>query len=116
MQDIRRFYEVPEAGGRRSAPAALRNREPIAKVLREWLPEHGLVLELASGSGEHIVHFAERFPNLEWQPSDIHPAALASIAAWREEAGLANVRTPLILDASSSHWPIERADAVLSIN
>jgi len=116
MQDIRRFYEARQTGERRSAPAALRNREPIAEVLLECLPGEGLVLEVASGSGEHIVHFAERFPNLEWQPSDVHPAALASIAGWREEAGLANVRAPLILDGSSNDWPIDRADAVLSIN
>ena len=76
-------------GARRSAPAALRNREPIAEVLAEWLPESGLVLEIASGTGEHAFIFAERFPTLEWQPSDVHPDALASIRAWRASAGLA---------------------------
>ena len=116
MTDERRFYEAPASGARRSAPAALRNREPIAEVLAEWLPSDGLVLEIASGSGEHAVYFADRFPTLEWQPSDIHPDALASIAAWREEAGLTNVRAPLALDAASDDWPIDRADAVLSIN
>jgi len=112
----RRFYEAPAAGTRRSAPAALRNREPIAHVLRGWLPPEGLVLELASGSGEHVVYFAEQFPRLDWQPSDVHPDALSSIAGWREEAGLANVRPPLIIDAAGPEWPIDRADAVLSIN
>lgn len=116
MGDARRFYEAPAAGNRRSAPAALRNREPIANVLGEWLPPSGLVLEIASGTGEHAVHFAERFPRLEWQPSDIHPDALTSIAAWRDAAGLTNVREPLILDAASSEWPIGSADAMLSIN
>lgn len=101
---------------RRSAPAALRNREPIADVLREWLPQSGLVLEIASGTGEHVVHFAECFPNLEWQPSDIHTDALTSVEAWRRESGLANVREPLTLDASSPDWPIDQADAALSIN
>ncbi len=115
MSDEKRFYEAPAAGQRRSAPAALRNREPIAQVLQEWLPQHGLVLEIASGTGEHAVYFAERFPNLEWQPTDVHPDALASIAAWREAARLPNVREALVLDASSD-WPISRADAVLSIN
>ena len=116
MADERRFYEALASGSRRSAPAALRNREPIAEVLAEWLPPSGLVLEIASGSGEHAIHFAERFPHLEWQPSDIHPDALASIAGWRQEVGLPNLRAPLVIDAASPHWPIDRAGAVLSIN
>jgi SAM-dependent methyltransferase len=114
--DQARFYERPAAGPRRSAPAALRNREPIAEVLREWLPASGLVLEIASGTGEHAAYFAERFPGLEWQPSDVHPDALASIAAWREASGLTNLREPLTIDAAAADWPIEGADAVLSIN
>ena len=116
MADERRFYEGEVAGARRSAPAAQRNREPIAEVLREWLPASGRVLEIASGTGEHIVYFAERFPALEWQPSDIHPDALASIDAWRVAAALPNVRPPLSIDAASRDWPIDRADALLSIN
>ena len=111
-----RFYEQPADGAQRSAPAALRNREPIAEVLRDWLPQAGLVLEIASGTGEHAAYFAERFPRLEWQPSDVHPDALASIAAWRDGAGLANLRAPIVVDASAAEWPVERADAVLSIN
>ena len=112
MSDERRFYEGPAAGARRSAPAAIRNREPIAEVLSEWLPDRGLVLEIASGTGEHAVHFAGRFPNLDWQPSDLHPDALSSIRAWREAAGLRNLREPLILDAAAPLWPVEAADAV----
>jgi SAM-dependent methyltransferase len=112
-----RFYEAPAgADQRRSAPAALRNREPIADVLSEWLPREGLVLEIASGTGEHAVHFAERFPNLDWQPSDIHADALSSIRAWRASARPPNLREPQVLDASSADWPIQSADAVLSIN
>ena len=84
---------------RRSAPAALRNREPIAEVLADWLPDSGLVLEIASGTGEHAVFFAERFPALDWQPSDVHPDALSSIAAWREAAALPNLRAPIVIDA-----------------
>src|SRR5438067_9930808 len=72
VSDVRRFYEGPVAASRRSAPAALRNREPITEVLGEWLPPSGTVLEIASGTGEHAVYFAEHFPNLEWQPTDIH--------------------------------------------
>jgi len=111
-----RFYEATTAGERRSAPAALRNREPIAEVLETWLPDSGLILEIASGTGEHAIHFAERFPGLVWQPSDVHPGALASISAWRGESALPNIREALIIDASSRDWPIDHADAVLSIN
>jgi SAM-dependent methyltransferase len=116
MTDERRFYETVSADARRSAPAASRNREPIAEVLREWLPESGLVLEVASGTGEHAAHFAQAFPELDWQPSDIHPDALASIGAWRDSAGLSNLRAPVLLDAAADEWPVARADAVLSIN
>jgi hypothetical protein len=117
VTDERRFYEAPAAAdAKRSAPAALRNREPIADVLAEWLPSIGIVLEIASGSGEHALHFAERFPTLEWQPSDIHPDALDSIRVWRDSAGLANIREPIAIDSASPDWPVERADAVLSIN
>ena len=99
---------------RRHAPATLRNREPIAAVLAEALPACGLVLEVASGSGEHAAFFAERFPDLTWQPSDPDAAALASIAEWC--AGLANVLPPLALDAADAAWPVAAADAILCIN
>ena len=101
---------------KRHAPATGRNREPIAAVLSEELPLAGTVLEIASGSGEHAVHFARRFPDHRWQPSDPDPQALASIAAWREESGLANLAQPVELDASSQHWPLDRADAIVCIN
>ena len=116
MTGNRRFYEGELAGSRRSAPAALRNREPIAQVLAEWLPENGLVLEVASGTGEHAAWFAEHFPGLDWQPSDLHPDALASIRAWRAETGLANLREPLTIDAAAPEWPIGKADAMVNIN
>jgi hypothetical protein len=111
-----RFYEQAGPDARRSAPAALRNREPIVEVLREWLPESGLVLEIASGTGEHAAFFAEQFHDLEWQPSDANAGALASIGAWQDEAKLANLRTPIEIDASRAGWPIDRANAVLNIN
>jgi SAM-dependent methyltransferase len=101
---------------RREAPAAARNREPIAAVLREVLPASGTILEVASGSGEHAVHFASLWPDLRWQPSDPDPDALASIRAWREEAALPNLREPLVLDASADAWPVEQADALLCVN
>jgi uncharacterized protein DUF938 len=100
----------------RFAPAAERNKEPIAEVLREVLPASGSVLEIASGSGQHAVYFASEFPRLTWQPSDRDPDAVASIAAYRAEAGLENLAAPLVLDVESEPWPVERASAVLSIN
>ncbi|WP_022683099.1 DUF938 domain-containing protein [Sphingobium bisphenolivorans] len=103
------------AAQKRYAPATERNRDAILAILREELPPSGLVLEVASGSGEHVVHFAAGLPELEWQPSDPDPAALASISAWSAEAGLANIRPPIRLDAAAD-WPITHADAVLCIN
>lgn len=110
---------MPSDGGRddrRHAPATLRNRDAIAAVLADWLPATGKVLEVASGSGEHIVHFAATFPALDWQPSDPDPAGLVSIAAWSAEAGLANIALPLALDAAGDVWPVGHADAILCIN
>lgn len=101
---------------RRSSPSALRNTPPIREVLREVLPVHGRVLEIASGSGEHAVAFAAAFPGLEWQPSDQDPEALASIDAWAAEAGLANLRPALHLDVTRLPWPVAAADAVVCIN
>ena len=101
---------------RREAPAAARKREPIAEVLSKELPSTGLVLEVASGTGEHAVHLARRFPHLQWQPSDSDPAALESIAAWREHEALANLLPPLEIDAAGADWPIAAAHAVLCIN
>lgn len=85
-------------------------------MLARELPQSGTVLEIASGTGEHAVFFAGRFPHLIWQPSDPDPAALESIAAWAEEAGLANLLRPLHLDAADGHWPVVQADALLCIN
>jgi SAM-dependent methyltransferase len=101
---------------RRSAPAAARNAGPIAAALHAILPERGLVLEIASGSGEHALRFAREFPQLLFQPSDAEPAALRSIEAWRAEAGLSNLLPPIALDARAAEWPVAAADAILCIN
>jgi SAM-dependent methyltransferase len=101
---------------RRHAPATERNRAAILSVLERILPESGTVLEIASGSGQHAVYFAQARPMLRWQPSDPDPDARASIAAWRETAGAPNIAPPVDLDATAPVWPVERADAVLSIN
>ena len=110
---------MPGDGGsddKRHAPATLRNRDAIAAVLADWLPATGTVLEVASGSGEHVVYFAQRFAELRWQPSDPDPAGLVSIAAWSAEAAMPNIAPPLPLDASAAAWPLGHADAVLCIN
>ncbi|MCC6890028.1 MAG: DUF938 domain-containing protein [Hyphomicrobiales bacterium] len=98
------------------SPAVARNRDPILAVLRRHLPERGTVLEVASGTGEHAAFFAGHCPQLVWQPSDVDPNALSSIAAHRMAAGLPNLRAPLTLDVTARRWPLARADAVLSIN
>jgi len=101
---------------RRTSPAALRNRGPILDVLRTVLPPTGTVLEIASGSGEHVVHFAAALPNLVWQPSDPSAEARKSTAAWLEAEARGNVLAPLDLDATAEDWPIDRAAAVIAIN
>jgi hypothetical protein len=101
------------------SPSTERNRAPIAAVLRRWLPATGTVLEIASGTGEHVCHFAAEFPGLVFQPSDPDRAARASVAAWT--TGLTNVRPPLALDVASAGWegdpgiPVPIA-AILCIN
>lgn len=101
-------------GTRLTAAAAERNKDAILEVLRRVLPPRGLVLEIGSGTGQHVAHFARALPALDWRPSDPDPDHLESIRAWVE--GLANVREPLDLDVCRKPWPIDRADAVLCSN
>lgn len=101
---------------RQTAPAAERNKAPILEVLRRVLPDSGLVLEIASGTGQHVVHFARALPELTWQPSDPNPQARSSIEAWVAHERLTNVLAPLNLDVRSAGRPIERADAIMCIN
>lgn len=110
-------YNVGDLGkaAKRHAPAAARNVEPIGDVLAEWLPRSGLVLEIASGTGEHALAFARRFPALKWQPTDPDPDALISIAAWAQD-GPANLLPPLALDVTMLDWPARQAEAILCIN
>lgn len=103
-----------DPGYRQTAAAAERNKDPILGVLRRVLPRSGLVLEIASGTGQHVAHFARALPELEWQPSDADAESRASVRAWAE--GLANVRAPLDLDVLRRPWPVKDADAVIAIN
>lgn len=101
---------------RRIAPAAERNKGPILDVVRRVLPRRGLVLEIASGTGQHVAHFAAHLPELEWQPSDRDAAALASINAWVASGNLANVRPAIVLDVTQEPWPLDHAEAIVCIN
>jgi len=105
---------------RRFAPAAQRNRQAILDVLTRVLPPRGLVLEFASGSGEHAVHFARNLPSLRWQPSDPDPDSRCSIDAHANSQTAAeacpNLLPALDLDVTASEWPIHEADAIVCIN
>lgn len=101
---------------KQDAPAASRNAAPILEVLRRVLPQRGLVLEIACGTGQHSVAFARALPALQWQPSDRDLAALASTRVWRDEAQLGNLLEPVELDVCQETWPIESADAIVCIN
>lgn len=104
---------------RRFAEAADENKAELLRVFSralEGLPPGGLVLEVASGTGQHAAYFAPRLSALRWQPTDRDPGALESIAAWAAHEGASNVLAPLALDATSDRWPVERADAVVCVN
>lgn len=97
-------------------PAPERNKAPILAVLKRVLPVRGQVLEVASGTGQHVLHFAAALPSLQWQPSDPEQAHRAAIRARIEASGLQNIASPLRLDVLERPWSIERVDAVLCIN
>ncbi len=104
-------------GSRRYAPSAARNRDPILQAMRGHLPPSGLLLEIASGTGEHAVHFARALgPGITVQPSDPDAVSRASIDAWVRHAELSNLRAAVALDAASTEWPIAHANAVICIN
>ena len=106
---------VPD--GARTSPSTARNRQPILEVLRPRLPERARVLEVASGAGEHAVFLASALPGVSWQPTDRDAEALASIAAWRDAAGPANLAAPIGLDAADlASWPAGPFEAVVCIN
>jgi SAM-dependent methyltransferase len=110
------FDPPPAASGGLHAAATERNRQPILEVLRRVLPPTGLVLEVASGTGQHVVFFAGALPALRWQPSDPSPVHLDSIRAWTLAAGVDNVAMPVQLDVEIAPWPVARANALLNIN
>jgi hypothetical protein len=98
------------------SPSAERNKVPIGDVLSRVLPEHGVVLEVGSGTGQHVVQFARAMPNLIWQPSERDADCLRSILPWLSAEEFPNVRPPLHLDVSALPWPIDSAAALVCIN
>jgi SAM-dependent methyltransferase len=101
---------------RETAPSAERNQQPILEVLRRVMPPAGLVLEIGSGTGQHVAYFARALAALTFQPSEVDAARHASISAWAAHANLANVRPPVAFDVTRLPWPVARADAVVCIN
>jgi len=110
------FDPPPAASGGLHAAATVRNRQPILEILRRVLPPAGVVLEIASGTGQHVAFFARELPALRWQPSDPSSAHLESIRAWTAASGADNVAAPLQLDVEIAPWPIAHADAISNIN
>jgi SAM-dependent methyltransferase len=100
-----------------SSPAAERNKDPILTVLESVLPATGRVLEIASGTGQHVCHFAQALPGLQWQPTEPDAPARDAMAVRIREAALANVATPFALDVHEPRWPVEPdLDAIVCIN
>ncbi len=107
---------IPPTDERQHSPAAERNAAPILRVLQQHLPRSGWVLEIASGTGQHAVHFAHALPGITWQPTDVDAAALASIRAWRANGGPTNLQPPCELDVTAAQWPLEAADGIVCVN
>jgi cyclopropane fatty-acyl-phospholipid synthase-like methyltransferase len=100
---------------RQSGPAE-RNKQPILEVLAPLLPPDGIVLEIASGTGQHVEHFARACPNLTFQPSEVSAEQLPPIEARLNRAGLANVMAPIVLDVCELPWPVPAADVIVNCN
>jgi hypothetical protein len=111
-----RQHGEKQADGKWFIGSAERNKSPILDVLRRVLPERGVVLEIASGTGQHVVHFAKALPGLTWQPTDPDPELRESVALRVGEERLANVKTPIDLDVTRLPWPLQTAAAVVCIN
>ena len=99
------------------SPAAERNKEPILRVLESVLPAEGTVLEIASGTGQHVCFFAQALPGIRWQPTEPDDASREALCMRVEESGLGNIEMPLALDVSQPRWQVaDRYDAILCIN
>lgn len=111
-----RQHGEKQADGKWFIGSAERNKDAILGVLGRVLPKRGVVLEIASGTGQHVVHFARALPGLAWQPSDPDAELRRSVALRVEEERLGNVRPPIHLDVAALPWPVQAAEAVVCIN
>lgn len=102
--------------GRQSAPSAERNAGPILRAMAPHMPARGEALEIASGTGQHIVGFAAACPSLRWYPTEANPDRLPSIRAWIAQSGLTNIAAPAVFDATCDPWPREGLSAVVLVN
>jgi len=107
---------VQDEASMRYAPAAERNKDPLGGVLSTLLPKHGSVLEIASGTGQHVVHFAELFPNISWQPSEVNEVLLKSISAHSQRSASANIAAPICIDVHAPVWAAGTYDVMMAIN
>ena len=113
---MNKLPNIPSPDYRQYAPASERNSKPILSVLKKILPQTGLLLEIASGSGQHAAYFAPNFPRLTWQPTEPDPDCRASIKAWIKHVHTKNINMPINLDVTSYPWPVSEADAIFSSN
>jgi SAM-dependent methyltransferase len=104
------------ADARREHPSASRNQVPLLTVLQRVFPTEGLVLEIASGTGQHAAFFTGQLPGLRWQPSDFDPDTFDSIEAWRQASHPDRIASPVRIDVTQPTWPIPTADAMLCVN
>jgi len=110
---INRWFTIPAM--KPYSEACERNKQPILAVLTEIFAYRKHVLEIASGTGQHAIHFAHALPHLTWQPSEI-AENIEGIHAWLEEAQLPNVNAPLTLNVNDAHWPVTAVDAIFNAN
>lgn len=122
FRTVKELRNLPTSGVQKESnltcfsPAAEQNKEPILQALRSVLPDRGRVIEIASGTGQHIVHFAGALPNLQWLPTERDPRLLQAIARRTANADLGNILPPLALDVFEQPWPARGYDALVCIN
>lgn len=109
---------VSQGDGRLFAPSAERNSAPIVNLIKRIAPEPGNALEIASGTGQHIVQLALSLPNIIWSPSDVEGERLKSISAWVESENLLNIKPPMYLDATETGWAksLPKSNFILLVN
>lgn len=109
---------VSQGDGRLFAPSAGRNSAPIVNLIKRIAPEPGNALEIASGTGQHIVQLALSLPNIIWSPSEVDAERLKSISAWVESENLLNIKPPIYLDATETGWAksLPKSNFILLVN